>query len=140
MKNGVRRPDFVVVSFYKIFGYPTGLGALLVRREAVGGCDHGGGDNRGIIITSSSGSSIKAAWHGVVGDHGWRADDRSVRSRSRRSARAAGVLTRARRRVGRWFMRTAGVDAGMRVRDGGGCSSSGGSERARAPSRPDWVS
>ncbi|EFJ25003.1 hypothetical protein SELMODRAFT_173762 [Selaginella moellendorffii] len=26
--------DFVVVSFYKIFGYPTGLGALIVRREA----------------------------------------------------------------------------------------------------------
>eukprot|EP00611_Tribonema_gayanum_P027162 TRINITY_DN662_c0_g2_i3.p1 TRINITY_DN662_c0_g2~~TRINITY_DN662_c0_g2_i3.p1 ORF type:complete len:544 (-),score=159.55 TRINITY_DN662_c0_g2_i3:2440-4071(-) len=26
--------DFVAVSFYKIFGYPTGLGALLVRPEA----------------------------------------------------------------------------------------------------------
>jgi len=26
--------DFVVVSFYKIFGYPCGLGALLVRRDA----------------------------------------------------------------------------------------------------------
>ena len=25
------RPDFVVFSFYKLFGYPTGLGALLVR-------------------------------------------------------------------------------------------------------------
>jgi len=24
-------PDFVAVSFYKIFGYPTGLGALLVH-------------------------------------------------------------------------------------------------------------
>ena len=23
--------DFVTISFYKIFGYPTGLGALLVR-------------------------------------------------------------------------------------------------------------
>ncbi|MEY3051442.1 MAG: Molybdenum cofactor sulfurtransferase [Bacteroidota bacterium] len=28
------RPDFVSVSFYKIFGYPTGLGCLLVRRAA----------------------------------------------------------------------------------------------------------
>ncbi len=28
------RPDFLVVSFYKMFGYPTGVGALLVRREA----------------------------------------------------------------------------------------------------------
>jgi hypothetical protein len=27
-------PDFVVVSFYKLFGYPTGLGALLLRRSA----------------------------------------------------------------------------------------------------------
>lgn len=25
------KPDFVVISFYKIFGYPTGLGAILVR-------------------------------------------------------------------------------------------------------------
>jgi molybdenum cofactor sulfurtransferase len=28
------RPDFVCVSFYKMFGYPTGVGALLVRRPA----------------------------------------------------------------------------------------------------------
>ncbi|CAM6125359.1 unnamed protein product [Calypogeia fissa] len=26
--------DFVAISFYKIFGYPTGLGALLVRKDA----------------------------------------------------------------------------------------------------------
>jgi selenocysteine lyase/cysteine desulfurase len=29
------RPDFVAVSFYKIFGYPTGVGALLARRAAL---------------------------------------------------------------------------------------------------------
>ncbi len=29
------KPDFVPVSFYKMFGYPTGVGALLVRREAL---------------------------------------------------------------------------------------------------------
>jgi molybdenum cofactor sulfurtransferase len=28
-------PDFVVLSFYKLFGYPTGLGALIARREAL---------------------------------------------------------------------------------------------------------
>ncbi len=28
------RPDFVAMSFYKMFGYPTGLGALLVRVDA----------------------------------------------------------------------------------------------------------
>ena len=29
------KPDFVPVSFYKLFGYPTGLGALLARRAAL---------------------------------------------------------------------------------------------------------
>ncbi|OAF69691.1 hypothetical protein A3Q56_02526 [Intoshia linei] len=28
------QPDFVVFSFYKIFGYPTGLGALIVHKRA----------------------------------------------------------------------------------------------------------
>lgn len=28
-------PDFVTLSFYKIFGYPTGVGLLLARREAL---------------------------------------------------------------------------------------------------------
>jgi len=27
--------DFVAVSFYKLFGYPTGVGALVVRRDAL---------------------------------------------------------------------------------------------------------
>lgn len=30
------RPDFVTLSFYKMFGYPTGIGALLLRRDRVG--------------------------------------------------------------------------------------------------------
>ena len=29
------QPDFVAVSFYKMFGYPTGVGALLVRKTAL---------------------------------------------------------------------------------------------------------
>ena len=29
------QPDFVTISFYKMFGYPTGVGALLVRRSAL---------------------------------------------------------------------------------------------------------
>lgn len=29
------RPDFVDLSFYKIFGYPTGLGCLLARKRAI---------------------------------------------------------------------------------------------------------
>jgi molybdenum cofactor sulfurtransferase len=31
----VWQPDFVPISFYKLFGYPTGLGALLARRPAL---------------------------------------------------------------------------------------------------------
>ena len=30
------QPDFVPVSFYKMFGYPTGVGALIARRQALG--------------------------------------------------------------------------------------------------------
>jgi len=30
------KPDFVSLSFYKIIGYPTGVGALIARKEALG--------------------------------------------------------------------------------------------------------
>ncbi len=30
------QPQFVSLSFYKMFGYPTGIGALIVRRDALG--------------------------------------------------------------------------------------------------------
>ena len=29
------KPEFVVLSFYKMFGYPTGLGALIMRRDVI---------------------------------------------------------------------------------------------------------
>jgi selenocysteine lyase/cysteine desulfurase len=29
------KPDFVTISFYKMFGFPTGVGALIARREAL---------------------------------------------------------------------------------------------------------
>lgn len=29
------RPDFVAISFYKMFGYPTGVGCLLVRKQVL---------------------------------------------------------------------------------------------------------
>jgi molybdenum cofactor sulfurtransferase len=32
---GVVKPDFVPISFYKMFGYPTGLGALIARKSAL---------------------------------------------------------------------------------------------------------
>jgi selenocysteine lyase/cysteine desulfurase len=36
MDLGVWKPDFMPISFYKMFGYPTGIGALLVRKEKIG--------------------------------------------------------------------------------------------------------
>jgi selenocysteine lyase/cysteine desulfurase len=33
---GEHGPDFVTLSFYKMFGYPTGVGALLARRNMLG--------------------------------------------------------------------------------------------------------
>jgi selenocysteine lyase/cysteine desulfurase len=32
----VVKPDFVAISWYKVFGYPTGVGCLIARREALG--------------------------------------------------------------------------------------------------------
>lgn len=32
---GLYKPDFVPISFYKMFGYPTGTGALIARRSAL---------------------------------------------------------------------------------------------------------
>jgi selenocysteine lyase/cysteine desulfurase len=32
---GSVHPDFVAVSWYKVFGYPTGIGSLIARREAL---------------------------------------------------------------------------------------------------------
>jgi molybdenum cofactor sulfurtransferase len=32
---GMVKPDFVPISFYKMFGYPTGLGVLIARKEAL---------------------------------------------------------------------------------------------------------
>lgn len=32
---GAIKPDFVAISFYKIFGYPTGVGCLIARRAAL---------------------------------------------------------------------------------------------------------
>uniref|UniRef100_A0A0K8T8L6 Aminotransferase class V domain-containing protein n=1 Tax=Lygus hesperus TaxID=30085 RepID=A0A0K8T8L6_LYGHE len=42
----VVQPDFVCISFYKVFGFPTGLGALLVKNKSAGTLEkiyYGGG-------------------------------------------------------------------------------------------------
>jgi molybdenum cofactor sulfurtransferase len=33
---GEVKPDFVTISFYKMFGFPTGVGALIAKREVLG--------------------------------------------------------------------------------------------------------
>ncbi|PYI09329.1 aminotransferase class-V [Aspergillus sclerotiicarbonarius CBS 121057] len=35
LSDGNPQPDFVMVSWYKLFGYPTGLGCLIARRDAL---------------------------------------------------------------------------------------------------------
>jgi selenocysteine lyase/cysteine desulfurase len=54
----VVKPDFVPVSWYKVFGYPTGVGCLIARREALGRLRRpwfAGG--------SVSVASVQADWH-----------------------------------------------------------------------------
>ena len=59
----VVKPDFVAVSWYKVFGYPTGVGCLIARREALrrlrrpwfaGGSVHVAG--------------VQAGWHAMAAD------------------------------------------------------------------------
>lgn len=53
------RPDFVCISFYKIFGYPTGLGALIVSKrgeKVLNKAYYGGGT---VKISLSNGTG----WH-----------------------------------------------------------------------------
>ncbi|KAK1381522.1 hypothetical protein POM88_028266 [Heracleum sosnowskyi] len=45
------RPDFIVTSFYKVFGYdPTGFGCLLIKKSAMGSLqNHSGHAGSGIV-------------------------------------------------------------------------------------------
>jgi len=50
-------PDFVPLSFYKMFGYPTGLGCLLARREALAKLERpwfAGGTVLGVSVANDS--------------------------------------------------------------------------------------
>lgn len=52
---GKRQPDFVCFSFYKIFGYPTGLGALLIKNssaEVLNQKRYFGGGTVDVVLTS----------------------------------------------------------------------------------------
>ena len=57
------KPDFVPVSWYKVFGYPTGVGCLIARREAL----------RRLWRPWFAGGSVSVAsalgdWHTLAGD------------------------------------------------------------------------
>jgi selenocysteine lyase/cysteine desulfurase len=58
----VHQPDFVTVSWYKVFGYPTGVGCLIARREALARLERpwfAGG--------TISAVSVLAGWHALSG-------------------------------------------------------------------------
>ena len=56
------RPDFVPLSFYKIFGYPTGVGCLLARKVALAKLQRPWFAGGTITITSVQG----AGWHYLI--------------------------------------------------------------------------
>jgi selenocysteine lyase/cysteine desulfurase len=59
------RPQFVTVSWYKVFGYPTGVGCLLVRRDALARLRRpwfSGGTIWGV--------SVQGGWHRMLDGEG----------------------------------------------------------------------
>jgi len=59
------KPEFVTVSWYKVFGYPTGVGCLLVRREALARLRRpwfSGGTIWGV--------SVQGGWHRLLSNEG----------------------------------------------------------------------
>jgi selenocysteine lyase/cysteine desulfurase len=59
------RPQFIAMSWYKVFGYPTGVGALLVRRDALPRLCRpwfSGG--------TIWGASVQGGWHRMLEDEG----------------------------------------------------------------------
>jgi selenocysteine lyase/cysteine desulfurase len=60
---GAVKPEFVTVSFYKMFGYPTGIGCLLARRDAMARLRRpwfSGGTIWGV--------SVQGGWHRLTDD------------------------------------------------------------------------
>jgi selenocysteine lyase/cysteine desulfurase len=59
----VVKPDFVPVSWYKVFGYPTGVGCLIARREALGRLWRPWFAGGSVTVASALGD-----WHTLAGD------------------------------------------------------------------------
>jgi len=59
----VVKPDFVPVSWYKVFGYPTGIGCLIARREALARLWRPWFAGGSVYVASALGD-----WHTLAGD------------------------------------------------------------------------
>jgi selenocysteine lyase/cysteine desulfurase len=57
------KPEFVAVSWYKMFGYPTGIGCLVARRDALGRLRRPWFSGGTIV-----GASVQGGWHRLVDD------------------------------------------------------------------------
>ncbi len=60
---GAVKPEFVTVSFYKMFGYPTGVGCLLARRDALARLRRPWFSGGTIL-----GASVQGGWHQLTCD------------------------------------------------------------------------
>ena len=59
----VVKPDFVPVSWYKVFGYPSGVGCLIARREALGRLRRPWFAGGSVNV-----ASVQAGWHTLAAD------------------------------------------------------------------------
>ncbi|MGH3189925.1 MAG: aminotransferase class V-fold PLP-dependent enzyme [Streptosporangiaceae bacterium] len=57
------KPEFVTVSWYKLFGYPTGIGTLLARRDSLAKLRRPWFSGGTIV-----GASVRGGWHRMVDD------------------------------------------------------------------------
>jgi selenocysteine lyase/cysteine desulfurase len=60
---GTVKPEFVTVSWYKVFGYPTGIGCLLARRDALARLRRPWFSGGTIM-----GASVQGGWHRLADD------------------------------------------------------------------------
>ncbi|KAI8316452.1 Cytochrome P450 monooxygenase FUM15 [Colletotrichum sp. SAR11_59] len=59
------KPEFVIVSWYKLFGYPTGVGCLIVRRDALARLANSRPWFSGGTITAAT---VGVPWHTIAPD------------------------------------------------------------------------
>ncbi|KAK2050100.1 aminotransferase class-V [Colletotrichum somersetense] len=65
LANGGVKLEFVIVSWYKLFGYPTGVGCLVVRRDALARLASTRPWFSGGTVTAAS---VRASWHVMAPD------------------------------------------------------------------------